>query len=195
MVALFAGFSYPPEHFASPAARMVFLSLFDTLKLTSGGLLLGLTLALRILSMVLATSALIYCTPLEDFLQLLQKMAMPYQMAFVLTTAIRFVPTMEQKVENILEAQRARGARPGSGKIFQRLQTYLPVMIPMMVVAMRISDDLALGMLNRGYGNAKVRPTPLKEIRLAGLDYLLIALLALILAAGIYLNARGFGRL
>jgi energy-coupling factor transport system permease protein len=193
-VVLMAGISYPPARFESLAARHLFFSLFQTFHLTSGGLLYGLTLALRILIMVLATSALIYCTPLNDFLQLLQKMAMPNQLAFVLTTAIRFIPTMEQKTENILDAQRARGAQIGSGKIFQRIQTYVPIMIPMMVVALRISDQMAVGMLNRGYG-ARARATPLKEIRLAGVDYLLIGLFLLILAVGIFLHWHGFGQL
>ncbi|RPJ43209.1 MAG: energy-coupling factor transporter transmembrane protein EcfT [Chloroflexi bacterium] len=193
-VVLMAGFSYPPARFESPAARHLFFSLFGTFHLTTGGLLFGLTLMLRILIMVLASSALIYCTPLNDFLQLLQKMAMPYQLAFVFTTAIRFIPTMEQKTENILDAQRARGAQIGSGKIFERIQTYVPIMIPMMVVALRISDQLAVGMLNRGYG-ARVRATPLKEIRLASIDYLLIVLFLLIIVAGVWLNRQGFGRL
>lgn len=193
-VVLMAGFSYPPERFGSPAARHLFYSLFHMLYLTSGGLLYGLTLMLRILIMVLASSALIYCTPLNDFLQMLQKMAMPYQLAFVLTTAIRFIPTMEQKTEAILEAQRVRGAQIGRGKIFQRIQTYVPLMIPMMVVALRISDSLAVGMLNRGYG-ARVRTTLLKEIKMNSIDYLLIGFSLLILAAGVFLRLRGLGQL
>lgn len=193
-VMLMAGFSYSPERFANPADRHVFFSLWGAFHLTAGGLWLGLSLALRILMMVLVTSALIACTPLDDFLQLLQKMAMPYQLAFVFTTAIRFIPIMEQKTENILDAQRARGAQVGSGTIFQRISTYVPIMIPMMVVALRISDQLAVGMLNRGYG-ARAQATPLKEIRLARIDYLLMGLLGLILAVGCWLRWQGLGQL
>jgi energy-coupling factor transport system permease protein len=137
---------------------------------------------------------LIYCTPLDDFLQVLQKLHMPYQLAFVLTTAIRFVPTMEHKTENILEAQRARGSQVGSGNFITRIRTYIPVMVPMMVEAVRMSETLAVAMLNRGYG-ARPRATPLKELKMEPRDYTLSILFLVLILAGIILKYLGLGQL
>ena len=193
-IILMTGFSYSPTWFKTPVAQQVFFSISDTIYLTFGGFLFGISLLLRIITMVITTSVLIYSTPLDDFLQFLQKMSMPYQMAFVLTTAIRFVPTMEEKTNAILDAQRARGTQIGQGKFFQRIRTFVPVVIPMLVIAVRMSENLAVGMLNRGYG-ARFKVTPLKEIQLARLDYMLIGFFLIIISLGIYLSWLGFGTL
>jgi len=193
-IIVITGFSYPPDGFETPIAQHTLLRLSRYLTLTSGGLLYGLTFLFRILVMVLSSSAFTYTTPLEDLLQFLQKLHMPYQMAFVLTTAVRFVPTMQRKTANILDAQRARGARLGAGGVFSRIRTYVPVLVPMMVEAMRMSESLAIAMLNRGYG-ARARATPLKELRMDARDYILCALCLVILVSAVLLSRQGFGRL
>jgi energy-coupling factor transport system permease protein len=193
-IILLTGVSYPPGHWVTPLAQRVICLIGGSVYLTAGGVLYGLTLLFRILAMVLMSSVLIYCTPLDDFLQFLQKLHMPYQLAFVLTTAIRFVPTLTAKTEAILDAQRARGSPIGTGGLVQRIRTYVPVMVPMMVEALRMSETLAVAMLNRGYG-ARPRATPLRELRLGLGDYLFGALFLALIFAGVYLRARGFGQL
>jgi energy-coupling factor transport system permease protein len=193
-VILMTSISYPPSWFETIQAKRVIFPISNFMYLTVGGMLYGLTLLFRIILMIVTTSVLIACTPLNDFFQLLQKMAMPYQMAFVLTTAIRFIPTMEKKTQAILDAQNARGAQIGSGKFWQRIQTYVAVMIPMLTVAVRMSDNLAVGMLNRGYG-APTRVTLLKEIKLTLLDYVLIGIFLIVSVLGVYLSWQGVGRL
>ena len=194
IIIVMTGFSYPPERFETPIAQHTILQLSRHLILTSGGLLYGLTLLFRILVMVLSSSTLTYTTPLGDFLQLLQKMRMPYQLAFVLTTAIRFVPTMERKTANILDAQKARGAQLGVGGVFSRIRTYVPVLVPMMVGAMLMSESLAVAMLNRGYG-ARARATPLKELRMEARDYIFSGLCLVIIVGAVLLSRQGFGKL
>lgn len=194
LVILMTGFSYPAERFATPIAQHTYLPISQYFALTSGGLLYGVTFFLRILVMILSSTALISTTPLEDFLQLLQMLRMPYQLAFVVTTAIRFVPTMERKTGHILDAQRARGAELGRGAFFNRIRTYVPIMVPMLVEAVRMSESLAVAMLNRGYG-AKGKATQLKELQLAPRDYLFSALFVVITLIAIILAYTGYGRL
>jgi len=193
-IVLLAGIGYPPGHWATPVAQRVVWSFGGALFLTTGGLLLGLTLLFRIVVMVLMSSVLIHSTPLDDFLQLLQKLRLPYQLAFVVTTAIRFVPTMTAKTEAILDAQRARGSPVGSGGFVRRIRTYVPVMVPMLVEAVRMSETLAVAMLNRGYG-ARPGTTPLKELKMRWEDYAGCGLCLLLMMVSVYLRARGVGQL
>jgi energy-coupling factor transport system permease protein len=193
-VIIMTSISYPANWFETPEAQRVIFPIFNFMYLTVGGLLYGLTLLFRIIMMIVISSVLIACTPLNDFFQLLQKMAMPYQLAFVLTTAIRFIPTMEKKTRAILDAQNARGAQIGSGKLWQQIQAYVAVMIPMLTVAVRMSDNLAVGMLNRGYGS-RTRVTLLREIKLEPLDYVLIGIFLIVIVLGVYLSWAGIGRL
>ena len=67
-------------------------------------------------------------------------------------------------------------------------------MVPMMVEALRMSETLAVAMLNRGFG-ARPRATPLRELKLGRGDYLFGALFLTLIFAGVYLGARGFGQL
>jgi energy-coupling factor transport system permease protein len=194
LIILFAAISTSADRFETDLAQHVFFSISSTLQFTSGGFLYGITLLLRIVVMVVASSVLIFSTPLNDFLQLLEKMCVPYQLAFVLTTAIRFVPTLEQRADAILAAQKARGANIGRGKFFQRIQTYVPVMIPMISVAIRMSDQLAVGMLNRGYGG-RLRPTELHEWKLTFLDIFLMLFFITGVVAGVYFRFMGYGAL
>lgn len=194
LIVLMSGISYSPDWFDSAEAQVTLFSMFGFIHLTVGGLLFGLSLLLRIMVMVVATSVLIFTTPLDDFLQFMQKLKMPYQLAFVLTTAIRFVPTMERKTNAIIEAQKARGANIGNGRFFQRIRTYIPVMIPMLIVSVRMSENLAIGMLNRGYG-ANTKVTPLREIKMKRVDYFLIGLFLAIIFLSIFLSCQGFGKL
>jgi energy-coupling factor transport system permease protein len=193
-IVLLTGVSYAPGHWETSLGQWVLWSPSSSLYLTMGGLLYGLTLLFRIVVMVLMSSVLVYCTPLDDFLQLLQKLRLPYQLAFVVTTAIRFVPTLTAKTEAILDAQRARGAPIGSGGFIHRIRTYVPVMVPMLVEALRMSETLAVAMLNRGYG-ARPKATPLKELHMGGGDYVGCALFLLAAAVSVYLRLRGVGQL
>lgn len=193
-VLLMTSVSYSPGWFETLQARRVIFSFFNSMYLTVGGILYGLTLLFRILVMIVTSSVLISCTPINDFFQLLQKMAMPYQLAFVLTTAIRFIPTMERKAQAILDAQNARGSQFGNGNFARRIRSYVPVMVPLMTEAVRMSENLAAGMLNRGYG-IRARMTPLSEIKLKTLDFFLIGMLLAVITLGIYLSWVGVGRL
>jgi energy-coupling factor transport system permease protein len=169
-------FSCVPEQFTSPGAQRVFFFLFpgNVAPLTVGGVLTGCAVACRILVMVLASLLLTATTPLEDFLQLSQRLRIPYVVAFIVTTAIRFVPTMETKSHMVLDAQRARGADLDTGGFLRRLRGSVAIMIPMIVDSIRMSEGLAMAMINRGFGG-RVRSTFMADIVMRRRDYLLIA--------------------
>ena len=188
------GFSYSPDYFVKPESQQILFTIWNSIPFTVGGFLLGITLLLRMIIMVITSTLLIYTTPLNDFLQLMEKISMPYQLAFVLTTAIRFIPTLEQKSEKILHAQKARGSQIGNGKFFTRIRSYIPIMIPLITEAMRMSENLAIGMLNRGYG-ANEQTTSMYEIQMNKIDYLVIFGSGILTVWGIYLWLRGFGTL
>ena len=64
----------------------------------------------------------------------------------------------------------------------------------MLVEALRMSETLAVAMLNRGYG-ARPRTTPLKELRMEWGDYAGCGLCLLAMGVSIYLRLRGAGQL
>ena len=74
------------------------------------------------------------------------------------------------------------------------MRTYIPVMIPMMVTALRMSENLAVAMLNRGYG-ATSRATPMRETKARPIDYVISVGLALVILVGFAMARMGFGAL
>jgi energy-coupling factor transport system permease protein len=182
------GFTCPSSKIHVEAYKRILFSFpGNTLPLTFGGLLYGLTLVLRIFVMVLASSLITLSTSIEDILQFLKIMKLPNQLAFVIATGIRFIPTMQKKSEMIQDAQRARGANPGKGGIIKSIQSFIPVLIPMIVDSLRMSDNLAMATLNRGFGSMK-KTTDLHEIKMQSYDYLIclagIVILFIVMLAG-----------
>ncbi len=188
------GFTYPPTAFESEFNKKVLFYLLpgEVVSFTVGGLQLGLTLVLRILTMVLASTVVTFTTQIEDILQLFKKMKMPYQLAFVITTGIRFIPTMQKKAEMIQEAQIVRGAEIGSGGMIKKIKSFIPILIPMIVNSLRMSDNLAVAMLNRGFGAMK-STTDLDEIKMKVIDYVITLTIILILISALWARNHNFG--
>lgn len=196
IIMIIAGYTRPTGSFSTEFARRVLFYSWPGrhLPVSMGGLLYGLTMLLRVLVLVVSSSILTLTTPLDDFLQLLRWFHLPYEMSFIITTGIRFIPTMEHKADMVLDAQRARGASVEAGGMIQRIRAYIPVMIPLVVDSIRMSENLACAMLNRGYGATR-NWTTLRKLRLRPLDYLAILAFIAIAAAGILAIRHGFGGL
>lgn len=191
LIALITSFSHSVSDFRLPLARRLIFE-YGFIQFTSGGLLYGLTLVFRIYNMVMLSSVLTYSTPLDHFLQLMKKTRLPEGLSFVIITGIRFVPTMQKKVDMVLEAQKARGARFDKGGLLSKVKAYVPIMVPMLAQAIYMSENLAVAMLNRGYGSSAER-TSLEEIYMRKSDYIAMFVFLLGLVASIYLNSQGAG--
>jgi energy-coupling factor transport system permease protein len=198
LVILFAVtmFSREPQQFGEEISRIVIVYLFpdNGAPLTVGGILLGLTIACRIFVMVLASLMLTYTTPIDDFLQVSQQMKVPYVIAFIVTTAVRFIPTMEQKAMMVLDAQRSRGADLENGGLIKRIRIFASVLIPMIVDSIRMSENLAMALLNRGFGASK-RLHFFDEIRMKKIDFAALSINLIFLIAVSILYFNHFGRL
>ena len=161
------------------------------LPLTVGGLLHGSALGLRIITMVLLTSVLVLSTPIEEFVALMRAMRLPFPVVFIVMTALRFVPTLQHRSEQILDAQRARGAKIDGGGIVGRIRAYTTIMVPLFATGIRMSEDLAAAMLSRGYGISK-QPTQLLVLRMTWRDPVVITGSAVVLGAAIWLRTMGW---
>ena len=110
----------------------------------------ALLLSVRVLNL-LATSFLFFhfISPIEMG-DALKKMGMPYGFAFILTTAMRYVPLIGQKARNIMDAQASRGIdlRPR----LRNVNNFLALLMPLLIQSFILSDELAIAMESRGFG-------------------------------------------
>lgn len=196
IISAISGFTYPASEFESGLAKEVlFYGWFNEgLPFTYGGLFFGTTLLFRIYAMVVLTSILTVSTPLDDFIQMMEALRLPQPLTFIVVTGIRFIPTMQKKVDQVYDAQRSRGAKLSEGGMFGQIIAFVPVMVPLIVDSIRMSERLAIAMLNRGYGASK-RRTPLKALRMETRDYLFLVITFATIGLLVFLRIRGYGTL
>ena len=87
----------------------------------------------------------------------------------MMSIALRFIPTLLDETDRIMKAQASRGADLDTGNIFERIRSFIPVLVPLFVSAFKRADDLAEAMESRCYRGGKGR-TRLKEIHFTRLD-------------------------
>ncbi|MBS7659559.1 MAG: energy-coupling factor transporter transmembrane component T [Candidatus Bathyarchaeia archaeon] len=147
----------------------------------------ALAMMLRFLVLVEAFS-IFFLTTSPDHLGLaLEQSRVPYEFCFAFTTAIRFVPVLAGEAQTIIDAQKARGLELEKGSFFKRVRNYIPILIPLIVSAIRRSLELAEAMESRAWGAVKKR-TNLYELKFKAGDYILGAVALSILAISIYVR-------
>lgn len=112
--------------------------------------------------------ALFQTTAPEDLGDALTRLGLPRHLAFILTSAIQFVPVLQQAASDVMDAQRSRGIRLEGD--LASVRNYPALLVPLIVHAFKLADDLAEALESRGYSRAG--RTTLGSARLGALDYL-----------------------
>jgi len=132
--------------------------------------------------------SIFFLTTSPDHLGLaLEQSHVPYEFCFAFTTAVRFVPVLAEEAQTIMDAQKARGLELEKGNFLKRVRNYIPILIPLIVSAIRRSLELAEAMESRAWGAAKKR-TNLYVLKLRKGDYLFMLLTIGILVTAIFIR-------
>ena len=124
---------------------------FLVLNIYVEGVKYAILLAVRVCALIAGTSLLTYTTSpivltdaIESLLRPLAKLHFPvHELAMMMTIALRFIPTLIEETEKIMNAQKARGAMLDSGTFTQRIKALVPILIPLFISAFRRADELA----------------------------------------------------
>lgn len=155
--------------------------------LTAGIVESATALTLRFVVLVESFS-IFFLTTSPDHLGLaMEQTHVPYEFVFAFTTAVRFVPVLAEEAETIMDAQKARGLELEKGNFLKRIRNYIPILIPLIVSAIRRSLELAEAMESRAWGATKKR-TNLYVLRLHRGDAVMIAITLGVLASAVYVR-------
>ncbi len=190
LLGLFTSF-FSLTEFTSPVNQETLFCLGDEVCVTRGGALLGISMLCRIIVMIFSTSILLQTTPLDEFVHFFNTIGLPPTFSFVITTAIRFVPEIDRKKDQVINAQRARGVDLETGQWIRGLKARISIMIPLIISGINLAENLSIALLNRGFGYSN-HWTIMKELRLKGTDYFLIFVCLLLLIVAIYMRSNGF---
>jgi energy-coupling factor transport system permease protein len=144
-------------------------------------------MTLRFIVLVESFSVFFLTTSPDNLGLALELTHVPYEFAFAFTTAVRFVPVLAEEAQTIMDAQKARGLELEKGNFMKRIRNYIPVLIPLIVSAIRRSLELAEAMESRAWGATKKR-TNLYALKLRRGDFALLAITIGVLAASIYIR-------
>jgi len=149
----------------------------------------SIALTFRFIVLVAAFSVFFLTTSPDHLGLALEQSHVPYEFCFAFTTAVRFVPVLAEEAQTIMDAQKARGLELERGNFLKRVRNYIPILIPLIVSAIRRSLELAEAMESRAWGTTKNR-TNLYVLRLKTGDYglVVISIALLIVATYIWLS-------
>lgn len=165
------------------------------LKITTGGIFTAIFMAIRIICLILVSSLLTYTTSpttltdgISRLLSPLNKIKVPVDtLAMMMTIALRFIPTLIEEIDKIMNAQKARGADLDSGNLVQRAKALVPIFIPLFVNSFRRAYELAFAMECRCY-NGNNKRTRMKQMKFSWRDAVAFVIVAVMLAGIILLN-------
>ena len=153
------------------------------------GLVGGALFSIKFLIIILSTIIFSMSTSPREFISSLIKVKVPYEIAFMLTLAIRFVPVITRELNNVINAQKARAHKIKFSlrHPIESIKTFVPILIPTLLVLFKKSLDLAMSIDSRAF-RAKEKRTYPPRLKLKFSDY--SAVLILIVAFVLFLKFR-----
>ena len=166
---------------------------------TYEGLVYGVSLSLRLDAITLAFPVLVMTTHPGDFLVALCEFRafgkrIPYNIAFIFVSAIRYVPVMSRAFDSTFEAQAARGVDTESRNPIKSLRSVAPILVPVLVTSMFGAQQLTIALETRAFG-AREERTFLRQLRFSWLDKTLIGLMIVVMVVASVLAFLGYGQL
>jgi len=139
----------------------------------------ALLLSIRLLNLLTVSFIFFSTITPNEMGDAFKMIGMPYSFAFILTTSMRYVPLIGQKIRNIIDAQLSRGIdlRPR----LKNVGNFMALLIPLLIQSFVLSDELAIAMESRGF--ARKGRTSRYQYRLTLWEYgLMVVSLALLVA-------------
>lgn len=110
-----------------------------------------------------------------------------HEIAMIMSLAIRFIPVISLEANQIIKAQKARGAKFDDRNIINRLKALFPVIIPLLVGSFKRAEEIALAMDVRYYHGFHGR-TKYIDLKIKPFDFLLLIMTFGIFTIALYLD-------
>ena len=152
--------------FASNVGEQEPLVQFYFISIYLDGIYRAIFMSIRVILLIIGTSVLLTYTTspialtdgIEALLSPLKVIGVPvHSFAMMMSIALRFIPTLIEETEKIMNAQKSRGADFSSGGLVQRAKALIPILVPLFVSAFKRADELAVAMECRCYRGDKNR--------------------------------------
>ena len=142
------------------------------------GVIDGIFFSIKFLVLIISSIVFAMSTSPRDLMLSLTKMKVPYELAFMLTLAIRFVPVIAREINHVIDAQKARAHKIKFSLMhpIDSMETFLPILIPTFHLLLMKAFDLSLSIEARAFRSKKERTYP-PRLKLRTYDYISLIIL------------------
>lgn len=141
---------------------------------TLEGLLYGVNVALKSVTLLLVLPLVVLTTDVDEMLAGLIQMRVPYVVAFILSSTIRFFPLLFSEAQGIIDAQRLRGLAVEKMNLLKRAKIYAGTAVPLILSALMKSQQLEIALHSKAFSVTPKRSN-YHEIKFRTRDWILIA--------------------
>jgi energy-coupling factor transport system permease protein len=158
------------------------------LSVTAGDVYQGFLLAARLLAISLVFYFWLSTTDQAAMVRGFVALRMPYEWGLALALALRYLPILGGLIEQVREAQQARGLDLSQHGFLARLQAYRPILVAVVIGALRHGERLGWALEARALAAPGVTRTTYRPLHLGRIDVLALLVLAAIAAGAILLR-------
>ncbi|GHV84582.1 cobalt ABC transporter permease [Spirochaetia bacterium] len=149
---------------------------------------------LKYLTIIPPAILLMVTTHPSEFAASLNRIGVPYTVAYAVSLTLRYIPDVERDYEAISQAQQARGLELSrKASWIKRLKGTVPLLLPLIFFSLDRIEVISRAMELRGFGKHKQR-TWYSSRPFGRADMVLLAVSALLFAAGIWFTFRNGNR-
>ncbi len=156
--------------------------------LSREGLLYGVNILAKSMTFLLLVPLVVFTTQIDNLVVGLVKLRVPYRLAFVLSSTLRFFPLLFAEIQAVKETQRLRGFALEEMRALERVKTYAKVAVPVILGSMFKAQQLEVVLQAKAFSGRGTR-TYLHESRLGTAEWLVIAASVAGLTGGVLLLA------
>lgn len=152
-----------------------------------------LTLSLKYMTLLPITLLFIFTTHPSRFAASLNKLGVPYKMAYAVSIAFRYIPDLTQEFRTILNVMQMRGLGISreDGNLRRRLKNLSLVVVPLLQSSLQHIESVSDAMDLRGFGTGRSRTWYMGTV-MSLADKLAVVLCALLLGLAIFLKLQVF---
>lgn len=160
---------------------------------TWDGVIYGLNVVFKTLTLTLIIPLGVFTTEVNNMVVGMVRARIPYKIAFIFSSTLRFFPLLIEEFNSIIEAQRLRGLAMEKMGVVKRVRVYARVAVPLILNSLVKSQQLEVVLQSKAFSGSADR-TYLHESILKKADYALMIFFSIFFVLSIVLMiAFGIG--
>jgi len=169
-IILFLGIAFLQSIFAPAGESLLTISGLPIL--TLGGLAKGIRVILRMM-IIIVSATIMRGSSSREIIQALVQWKIPYEIAFMVSLAIRFLPILRDEAKDVFIAIQLRGIEVEELSLYKRFKVYSYLFMPVLSGVIYRARELSTSIESRGFRAYPERTSYIK-LRLSLKDYILM---------------------